>query len=103
MVKKNDGIKESTDSTNTIEEDGEYILKASEYDQEIPQSQVTDQPMAPQGRDTEHRLTTARTQNKATSCSSLFLSKMIAESERILRTTSQKKNPTHKKHLSHVM
>ena len=24
MVKKNDGIKESTDSTNTIEEDGEF-------------------------------------------------------------------------------
>ena len=26
MVKKNDGIKESTDSSNTIEEDGELIL-----------------------------------------------------------------------------
>ena len=56
MVKKNDGIKESTDSTNTIEEDGEYILKASEYDQEMPQSQVADQPMAPEVR---HRIQTA--------------------------------------------
>ena len=27
----------------------------SEYDQVMPQSQTADQPMAPQGRDTEHR------------------------------------------------
>ena len=31
-----------------------YHEKASEYDQEMPQSQTTDQPMAPRGRDTEH-------------------------------------------------
>ena len=28
--------------------------KASEYDQEIPQSHTADQPTAPQGRATEH-------------------------------------------------
>lgn len=37
MVKKNDGIKESTDSSNTIEDDGKYVgyclyIKIKKYD-----------------------------------------------------------------------
>ena len=31
------------------------IWSKSEYDQEIPQSQITDKPRTPRGRDTEHR------------------------------------------------
>ena len=30
-----------------------YVLKNSEYDQEIPQSQTADNPMAPRGRGTQ--------------------------------------------------
>ena len=30
-------------------------MKMSLYDQEMPQSQTTDQPTAPPGRETEHR------------------------------------------------
>ena len=48
----------------------------SEYDQEMPQSQTTDQPTAPSGRDIEHGVTT---QCKATSSLSLSLCKMIAK------------------------
>ena len=31
-----------------------YVIYESEYDQEIPQSQTADQPMAPCGRATEY-------------------------------------------------
>ena len=33
-----------------------WSKRASEYDQEIPQAHTADQPMAPRGRATEHRL-----------------------------------------------
>ena len=49
--------------------------KNSEYDQEIPQSQTTDNPMAPGGRATQP----TRKTNEATS--SLFPIKMIATLE----------------------
>ena len=32
----------------------DLIVKNSEYDQEIPQSQTADKPMAPRGRATQH-------------------------------------------------
>ena len=42
------------------------VQQASEYDKEIPQSHIIDQPMAPRGRDTEHRQLRDRTDVKPT-------------------------------------
>ena len=57
--------------------------KASEYDQEIPQSHTADQPTAPRGRATEknniHK-TSERKQSKASS--SLYPMKIIAKLEK---------------------
>ena len=50
----------------------------SEYDQEIPQSQTADIPMAPQGRATQQSLDTSKL-SQATS--SLFPNKMIVKLE----------------------
>ena len=41
-----------------------YFIKNSEYDQEIPQSQIADKPVALQGRATQQSQDTRRT-NKA--------------------------------------
>ena len=52
----------------------------SEYDQEIPQSQTADKPMAPRGRATQQSRDTRKTKpSKATS--SLFPIKMTAKLE----------------------
>ena len=50
--------------------------KNSEYNQEIPQSQTADNPMAPRGRATQPSRDTMKILSKATS--SLFPIKMIA-------------------------
>ena len=47
-------------------------LQESEYEQEMPQSQTADQLMAPQGRDTEHRLPQHKVKQAA-----LFLSPVL--------------------------
>ena len=49
-----------TDSSSTI---GELIelIKNSEYDQEIPQSQTADNPVAPRGRATQPSRDTRKT------------------------------------------
>ena len=59
------------------------MLKNSEYDQEIPQSQTADKPMALQGRATHHE----DKLSKATS--SLFPIKMIAKLEWTQSNTEQ--------------
>ena len=53
------------------------LYKNSKYDQEIPQSQTTDNPMAPQGRASE--IITRHQEHKLSKATSfLFPSKMIA-------------------------
>ena len=55
-----------------------YIIEiVSKYDQEIPQSQTADNPMAPRGRAAQPSRDTWKT-NKAKATSSLFPIKMIA-------------------------
>ena len=41
--------------------EGHYLKKVSEYDQEIPQSQTADKPMAPPGRATQLSRDTRKT------------------------------------------
>ena len=68
------------------------IQNVNEYDQEMPQSQTTNDPTAPRVRDTSHDSKTKR------NASFLFLCEMIAILERTLNTALQKltkhKKPT---------
>ena len=68
--------------------------KASEYCQEIPQSQTADEHKAPQGRNTEHG---QQQHNLSIATSSLFLNKMIAKLEGALKHTT-KQGPNTLKH-----
>ena len=56
------------------------MMKNSEYDQEIHQSQTADNPMAPRGRATRQSRDTRKT-NFSKATSSLFPIKMIAKLE----------------------
>ena len=71
-------------------------MRVSEYDQEIPQSQTADKPLAPRGRATQQSRATRKIKNKATS--SLFLIKMIAKLEwtqsNAQQNIEQLQNPT---------
>ena len=65
-----------------------YLKKVSEYDQEIPQSQTADKPMAPRGRATQPSQRHKEDKlSKATS--SLFSIKMIAKLGWILSNVQQ--------------
>ena len=66
-----------------------HMKKVSEYGQEILQSHTADKPMAPRGRDTEHKQSqyirkTTEVEQRSTIC--LFFSIMIPILERALST-----------------
>ena len=69
-----------------------------EHDQEMPQLQTTDQPMALRGRDTEHRQS-HNSKNTIKAKQPALLGKMFAKPERTLRNTLKNKEctqtPTH--------
>ena len=85
--------KESDQDNSCWSQIAKYTFKKSDNEQKMPQSQITDQPLAQYGRDTEHNLSH---ENKNT-----IKAKQVALSSQIHleiahRTIPQNMNPTQK-------